>query len=734
MAAERTAAWPWRPVVITTAVLVTARGALAQFPAGFPPPRDESAYASMLRAEDTRAKTPQSLEILIAGLAALDSSVRRMAVRALGRLERPDLVSRLSPRLDDRVAGVRAEAANALGQAVFETAGDAAAGLLLQRLQREGDPGVRGVIAQTLGRLRLDSADAEAAVEAALAALASEPSPETRLGAARGFESFARRVSPRRGVSAESVARLQALARHGLQAGERGLAPSTVTDRRIRRLATTALLARANRPRGTWFERALVDPDPQVRRIAVAALSRWDSLDARFDLIALALADRQPSVRWEALRVYGARLQAARGCGPLLEPGEPDPHVALLALDLLGAGCASAAEAPGGSARAVEWLAAAAAGLPPAGDSAGLNWHRAAHALVALARLAPGHARPALAGFATHATWLVRLAAARAAAVLRDAPTLERLAADPHDNVRHAAVQGLAALRGHDADAIYIAQLARSDHQLLREAARALAGSPNRRAAVPALIAALERETAEESETGFDARIALLERIGELGSPAEANALGPYLTDFEPRIAAQAADILSRWTGAPVQATPRPRDHPEPPSRADLAALEGALAIIEMRGGGRWVIRLRAFEAPTNVWRFVTLARRGTLNGLTFHRVVPNFVIQGLSPGANEYQGDAPYTRDELVMDSHLRGTVGISTRGRDTGDNQIFVNLVDNPRLDHNYTIIGDVVEGMDVVDRILEGAVVEKIAVEVGKVGKGWEGAEGGQWWRRS
>ena len=50
-------------------------------------------------------------------------------------------------------------------------------------------------------------------------------------------------------------------------------------------------------------------------------------------------------------------------------------------------------------------------------------------------------------------------------------------------------------------------------------------------------------------------------------------------------------------------------------------------------------------------------------------RVVPNFVIQGGSPGANEYWGDGPYTRDELTTEEHLRGTVGISTRGRDTGD-----------------------------------------------------------------
>ncbi|HCQ03343.1 MAG TPA: peptidylprolyl isomerase, partial [Candidatus Latescibacteria bacterium] len=90
-----------------------------------------------------------------------------------------------------------------------------------------------------------------------------------------------------------------------------------------------------------------------------------------------------------------------------------------------------------------------------------------------------------------------------------------------------------------------------------------------------------------------------------------------------------------------------------------------------------------------------------------------NFVIQGGSPGANEFVGDGPFTRDELTNRSHLRGTIGISTRGRDTGDAQIFVNLVDNIRLDHNYTIIADVVEGMDAVDGLLEGGRIARVRI---------------------
>ena len=108
--------------------------------------------------------------------------------------------------------------------------------------------------------------------------------------------------------------------------------------------------------------------------------------------------------------------------------------------------------------------------------------------------------------------------------------------------------------------------------------------------------------------------------------------------------------------------------------------------------------------------RFAQLAESGYYNGLTFHRVVPNFVIQGGSPGANEYVGDAWFMRDELGLWPHVRGAVGISTRGRDTGDAQIFIDLVDNPRLDHEYTVFAQVLNGIEVVDRILEGDVIER------------------------
>ena len=135
-----------------------------------------------------------------------------------------------------------------------------------------------------------------------------------------------------------------------------------------------------------------------------------------------------------------------------------------------------------------------------------------------------------------------------------------------------------------------------------------------------------------------------------------------------------------------------------------------------IRGIGTFELALFTAQAPATVLRFVHLAEAGYYNGLTFHRVVPNFVIQGGSPGATEFIGDASFMRDEVGLWPHVRGTVGISTRGRDTGDAQIFVNLVDNPRLDHDYTVFAQALNGIDIIDQILEGDVIERIDIVVG------------------
>jgi len=192
-----------------------------------------------------------------------------------------------------------------------------------------------------------------------------------------------------------------------------------------------------------------------------------------------------------------------------------------------------------------------------------------------------------------------------------------------------------------------------------------------------------------------------------MGSAGLSPVLEKCLTDFDPAIAAECSSTLRTWTG--VRRTPRPAPlKPDP-----VAEPAPARARIVMRGGRAFELTLLVDEAPASVFRFISLARAGYYNGLTFHRVVPNFIIQGGSPGANEYSGDGPFMRDELGLRSHTRGTVGVSTRGRDTGDAQFFINLLDNPRLDHEFTVFADVTSGMDVVDGILEGDVIDRVEI---------------------
>ncbi|MBI4420671.1 MAG: HEAT repeat domain-containing protein [Gemmatimonadetes bacterium] len=683
-----------------------------------PNPRDAVMWSAILSAEDSRTLSPMALGPLVGGLRYPDPDIRRLAVRGLGRLERDTLAPVIARALNDSSPLVRAEASNALGQAVSRGRPNLARDSLLARLGREPDPNVRGAIAQTLGRLPAGPTPEESAVEQALHTVSADTAVPSRLGAARGYEAWLRRLGRNAAPSRESADRLRELVRAGLPQRGRPSPARADSLARVRRLALAALTV-AGQAEESIVRTALTDPDPQVRRLAIAATGAPDSFPGRSALLGSALArDQSTMVRYEALRVYGRRAQAFEGCAPLLRAlSDKSPHVVLLAIDLLGGGCD-----PTSRAQAIDRLAALAGQLVPAYGDRGAGggaptWHQPAHALVALARLARERADSLLPRYAGHASWWVRTYAAQAATVLRTGNVLEQLGLDVNDNVRTAAITGLSSVRGHQTDSIYIAALSRPDYELLLTAARALDGTPDTVKAVPALLAALQRVTGESRETSRDARIALLRRIGALGSVAQAGTLQFYLYDFDSVVADETARILNAW-GQPQNAAPNPLPPQALPPLAVVRQMAATNAVVHMRGGASFELRLRPLDAPTNVERFVRLARSGFFDGLTFHRVVPNFVIQGGSPGANEYWGDGPYTRDELTLDSHVRGTVGISTRGRDTGDGQIFVNLVDNPRLDHNYTIIGEDVAGMDVVEAVLEGATIERIElVEGGK-----------------
>lgn len=663
--------------------------------------KDLQLVNAMLQAEDARPSERSDLQPLYEGLTSSDPEIRRLAVRGLGRLEQPGLVTDIIPLLRDEVTAVQTTAANALAQSAYRGDISIAYPALLQIVKTESSAELLGAAAQALGRLPVHGSDTLALVEQALFRAADNESPSALVGIMRGFESFYRRHRDH-DLTDESASRLKALAAYGLTDTNINDDSSTV---RIRRLAVASLTA-AGQMTASMISESLEDPDTEVRRLAVRSIDQLQDPEAEITFYATARADSHAAVRTEALRVYGRSLQKAMGCLVVLQAlDDPNPHVAITAIDLLSSGC----ERGESHTAIVNRLSRLSATL--ADDEAGAGtWHKPAHALTALAGLAPTRAEAAIHRLAEHSIWQVRMYAARAAATTRDRALLERLSEDTHPNVASTALNGLHDIAGHDADSYYITALKRDDYQLLLTAARRLEGSRHPDA-LPALVEAFVRVSRDEWETSRDPRRMMLTRIGEMGDPSAVETLRPYLKDFDPLIADLTAEIITRWTGDKMQADPQPLTPLPVPDVAALRDYAALRPVLIMADGSEITLQLRPLDAATNVARFVRLSEKGYFDGLTFHRVVPNFVIQGGSPGANEFMGDGPFSRDELTSASHLRGTIGISTRGRDTGDAQIFVNLVDNVRLDHNYTIIGEVIEGMDAVDGLLEGATIREV-----------------------
>lgn len=129
---------------------------------------------------------------------------------------------------------------------------------------------------------------------------------------------------------------------------------------------------------------------------------------------------------------------------------------------------------------------------------------------------------------------------------------------------------------------------------------------------------------------------------------------------------------------------------------------------------GEVEIELLFDVAPLTVINFIELADDGFYNLLSFHRVVPNFVVQGGDPMGDGWGGPGYSIRSEWSRQRYSRGTVGIATSGKDTGGSQFFITLSTQPHLEGRYTAFGRVVSGMDAVDEIVQGDLIESIVIQ--------------------
>lgn len=122
-------------------------------------------------------------------------------------------------------------------------------------------------------------------------------------------------------------------------------------------------------------------------------------------------------------------------------------------------------------------------------------------------------------------------------------------------------------------------------------------------------------------------------------------------------------------------------------------------------------------DAPNTVDNFIKLSKEGFYDGLTFHRVIPNFVIQGGCPQGNGTGGPGYQIECELSGDNqfHDKGVLSMAHAGRNTGGSQFFIchNRDNTKHLDGNHTCFGKVVEGVDVIDQIKAGDTIEKVTI---------------------
>jgi peptidylprolyl isomerase/peptidyl-prolyl cis-trans isomerase B (cyclophilin B) len=136
--------------------------------------------------------------------------------------------------------------------------------------------------------------------------------------------------------------------------------------------------------------------------------------------------------------------------------------------------------------------------------------------------------------------------------------------------------------------------------------------------------------------------------------------------------------------------------------------------VIALEKGGEIRIEFFPEDAPKTVENFVTLAKKGFYNGLNFHRVVPDFVVQGGCPKGNGTGGPGYKIKAEFNKQKHVRGTVAMArSQHPDSAGSQFYICYGTTPHLDGQYTVFGKVVSGMELVDRIKQGDKMSSVTI---------------------
>ncbi len=128
---------------------------------------------------------------------------------------------------------------------------------------------------------------------------------------------------------------------------------------------------------------------------------------------------------------------------------------------------------------------------------------------------------------------------------------------------------------------------------------------------------------------------------------------------------------------------------------------------------GKLVLELFAKDVPTTVNNFVFLAREGFYDGVTFHRVIPDFMAQGGDPTGTGRGGPGYSFADEFTEHTHVTGALSMANSGANTNGSQFFITYSPQHHLDGKHSVFGQLIEGMDVLKSLKNGDVMTKITI---------------------
>jgi cyclophilin family peptidyl-prolyl cis-trans isomerase/HEAT repeat protein len=628
---------------------------------------------------------------LVTMLDDAEGRVRRRAAIAIGRVGLAEGVEPLGRLLaTDPDPEVRQAAAFALG-----ILGDRGGVPLLARALGDSSPLVQAHAAEGLGLL--DAKDQAGAIAGMAAGYVAA-------GALKGVTSDDLTYPMRPEAEAVRLA-LYALARLKSFDGVAKVALDATGQPLTTWWPVAYALRRVEDPRAAAPLMALLASDGQyARAFAARGLGVLHSRDAIPALLPLA-ADvaRQPAVGVEAIRALGA-VRAAEAVPELAKAsrlGTIDPAIRAEAVTSIG-GAGSPADAD----LLLDLLSDRAAAV------------RAA-TFRSLAALDPERFLLALSGLDPDPEPSVRAAIASACGTL-PGETAARLLLPVRETdarVLPAVFAALAAAKLPAAEGPLVDAL-RGPDVVVRAAAADALGSLKATGAVPALQSAYE---AAKADADYGARASILDAIAAIDPAAAGPLLTGALGDREWAVRLRAAALLERVdpardSSAAIRPAPTTLAPAVYESQSILAPKYSTHAYLDT-DKGTIELELAMVDAPLTVHNFVTLARKGFYDGLSFHRVVGNFVIQDGDPRGDGEGGPGYTVRDELNARPYLRGTLGMALAGPDTGGSQYFITHSPQPHLDGRYTVFGHVVNGMEVVDAIAPGDVIHRVRI--------WDGA---------